>query len=254
MSDASHRAHRCGEQLWPGRRRHREATMRSSRRSDPEPDITQRERCPRWHEGVLERRGAESGRSPTSTSRRTTAASSASRSRRALMDDVASGRRFLPVEDLDHVGDEIVYVRPEAAADLDPVPDGSGGAVGALDDVAAKAGDAAQAGGREARRRPAARSRAGRRRIGGSERGAPRPARPRRQAFRRRRHGRGRPDHRRQRPADHRGTRRARGRGRSDRGAACRGRCLERCRARPGRSAAPSSRSPTPRAAPGTAS
>jgi uncharacterized protein YrrD len=61
-----------------------------------------------------------------------------------VMDDMAAGRRFLPRDDLDRVGDEIVYVRPEAASSLGPVPGGSGGASGVLDELSTKAGETAQ--------------------------------------------------------------------------------------------------------------
>lgn len=61
-----------------------------------------------------------------------------------MMSDVASGRRFLAIEDLDQVGKDIVYVRPDAVEGLGPVPGGSGGAAGALDDLTARAGDAAR--------------------------------------------------------------------------------------------------------------
>lgn len=61
-----------------------------------------------------------------------------------MMSDVASGRHFLGIEDVDRVGDDIIYVRPDAAEDLDPVPEGSGGAIGALEDLTATAGDAAR--------------------------------------------------------------------------------------------------------------
>jgi sporulation protein YlmC with PRC-barrel domain len=66
-----------------------------------------------------------------------------------VVDDLASGRRFLPVEELDRVGDEIVYVMPETAGNLGPVPGGSGGASGALDELAGKAGDAARQAGQK---------------------------------------------------------------------------------------------------------
>ena len=59
------------------------------------------------------------------------------------VDDLASGRRFLPVEGLDRIGDEIVYVTPEIVGDLGPVPGGSGGVAGTLDDLATKVGEAA---------------------------------------------------------------------------------------------------------------
>ena len=55
-----------------------------------------------------------------------------------MVDDIAQGRRFLPVTELDHVGDEIVYVRPEATESLAPAPGGSTGAVGAMEDMKAK--------------------------------------------------------------------------------------------------------------------
>jgi uncharacterized protein YrrD len=64
-----------------------------------------------------------------------------------VIGDIASGTRFLPVEDIDRVGDEIVYVRPESASDLGPVPGGTGGAAAVLEDVKSKVGDAAQAAG-----------------------------------------------------------------------------------------------------------
>ena len=67
-----------------------------------------------------------------------------------MVDDMASGRRFLPVDELDHIGDEIVYVRPEAAQSLGPVPGGSTGAIGALEDVKAKAGEVVRAAGDKA--------------------------------------------------------------------------------------------------------
>ena len=75
------------------------------------------------------------------------AASSGSRSPAGVVDDLSSGRRFLPVGELDHIGDEILYVRPDAAGSLEPAPGGSTGAAGAIEDMKAKASDAAQAAG-----------------------------------------------------------------------------------------------------------
>lgn len=49
--------------------------------------------------------------------------------------DLASGPRFLPVEQVDHIGDDIVYVRPEAPDALQVVPEGTTGAAGALDEA-----------------------------------------------------------------------------------------------------------------------
>ncbi len=66
-----------------------------------------------------------------------------------MVDDLATGRRFLPVEDLDHVGDEIVYVKPETAGNLGPVPGGSGGASGVLDDLTTEAADTSHQAGQE---------------------------------------------------------------------------------------------------------
>jgi uncharacterized protein YrrD len=66
-----------------------------------------------------------------------------------MVDDLATGRRFLPVEELDRVGDEIVYVMPETAGNLGPVPGGSGGASGVLDELAGKADDAARQAGQK---------------------------------------------------------------------------------------------------------
>ena len=98
----SHRAHR-GSAATGGMPSSSKATTRSSRSEEPdiEPDAARAGR----DEGLLDA-GSRSGPSRTSTSRRTTAASSASRSPRAVVDDFASGRRFLPVGELDHVGDD----------------------------------------------------------------------------------------------------------------------------------------------------
>jgi sporulation protein YlmC with PRC-barrel domain len=64
-----------------------------------------------------------------------------------VVDDLASGRRFLPADELDHIGDDIVYVRPESAESLGPVPGGSTGASGAVADAKDKVGQAMQSAG-----------------------------------------------------------------------------------------------------------
>jgi uncharacterized protein YrrD len=57
--------------------------------------------------------------------------------------DLASGPRFLPVEDVDHIGEDIVYVRPEAPDALQVVPEGTTGAMGAMEDVRERLSDVA---------------------------------------------------------------------------------------------------------------
>jgi uncharacterized protein YrrD len=59
-----------------------------------------------------------------------------------VVNDAAGGRKFLPAQQLDHVGDEIVYVRPETADSLKPAPGESGGAIGAAESIKAKVSDA----------------------------------------------------------------------------------------------------------------
>jgi sporulation protein YlmC with PRC-barrel domain len=61
-----------------------------------------------------------------------------------VVNDAAGGRKFLPAQQLDHVGDEIVYVRPETADSLKPAPGESGGAIGAAESIKAKVSDAMQ--------------------------------------------------------------------------------------------------------------
>jgi uncharacterized protein YrrD len=56
--------------------------------------------------------------------------------------DIADGRRFLPAEQLDHIGEEVVYVRPDASERMEPVPDGSRGALGTIDDLKSTVADA----------------------------------------------------------------------------------------------------------------
>jgi uncharacterized protein YrrD len=59
-----------------------------------------------------------------------------------MVGDLAQGTRFLPVEQIDRVAGEIVYVHPETAESLEATLDPSG-AVGALDDIRSRVSEAA---------------------------------------------------------------------------------------------------------------
>jgi uncharacterized protein YrrD len=61
-----------------------------------------------------------------------------------MVGDITDGTRFLPVERLDRVVGEIVYVHPETAASLEPAPDSTGGAVAAIDDLRSRVSDVAR--------------------------------------------------------------------------------------------------------------
>lgn len=66
-----------------------------------------------------------------------------------MIGDLASGPRFLPAEQIDHIGDDIVYVRPDAMEALEAVPGGTTGAMGAVDDLRTRVSEAAHEAGEQ---------------------------------------------------------------------------------------------------------
>ena len=65
-----------------------------------------------------------------------------------VVGDLKQGTRFLPVERIDRVAGEIVYVRPETAGSLEAAP-GSTGAVAAVDDIRSRVSDVAEDAGKK---------------------------------------------------------------------------------------------------------
>jgi uncharacterized protein YrrD len=61
-----------------------------------------------------------------------------------VVGDLKEGTRFLPIDRLDRVAGEIVYVHPETAGSLEPAPDSTGGAVAAIDDIRSRVSDVAR--------------------------------------------------------------------------------------------------------------
>jgi sporulation protein YlmC with PRC-barrel domain len=61
-----------------------------------------------------------------------------------MVGDLAEGPRFLPVDQIDRVGDQIVYIKPGSAESLGPVPGGSTGAKGAMEEAKARVSEATQ--------------------------------------------------------------------------------------------------------------